>query len=236
MESVAEIRGLKKYFGDKLVLDIPELTLYRGLRYALIGPNGSGKTTLLRILAGIFPPDEGSVSVNAASVAYMPQKPYAFKLSVLRNVELAVKSKNSRDHALKALEKVGLHDLHTRRGDSLSGGETQRMAFARVLADKHDFLLLDEPSSSADIASQVKMVEALSEYIAESPCTLFFSTHLPSQAASLADLLIILDNGRIAEMGSSEQVLYSPQSDGARLFLSHWSLKGHKNGGQNVQS
>lgn len=236
MESVAEIRGLKKYFNNNLVLDIPELTLRKGLRYAIIGPNGSGKTTLLRILAGILLPDEGSASVSAASAAYMPQKPYAFKLSVLRNVELAVKGKNRRECALKALEKVGLHDLHSRRGDSLSGGETQRMAFARVLADKHDFLLLDEPSSSADIASKVKMEEALNEYIGESPCTLFFSTHVPSQAASLADLIIILDNGRVAEMGSSEQVLYRPESDSGRLFLSHWRLGDHKNGGQNAQS
>ena len=92
MAYIAEISDLKKYYGDRLVLDIPRLTFTPARRYALIGTNGSGKTTLLRILAGILPPDEGEVIINSRTSGYMPQKPYAFNYSVLKNVSMAVKN------------------------------------------------------------------------------------------------------------------------------------------------
>lgn len=225
MAAIAEIRGLKKYYGDKLVLDIPELTIEEGTRYAVIGPNGSGKSTLLRILAGIIAPDEGSINVLTDSMGYMPQKPYAFGLSVLRNVELAVKDKKKkRASALAALEEVGLDGMSLQKGDRLSGGETQKMAFARILSDPRKFLLLDEPTAAADIESSVNMEIALEKYLRETGCTLLFTTHMPSQAAALAQEVLMLEKGRITERGKAGQMLYDPQSESARLFLSHWRL------------
>lgn len=225
MAQIAEIHNLKKYYSGKAVLDISELYLEKGTSYAVIGPNGSGKTTLLRILAGILQPDEGSVHIMTNSIGYMPQKPYAFSFSVRRNVRLAVQDKKDADSkALRALEKVGLGSMAECRGDRLSGGETQRMAFARILSDFRELILLDEPTSAADIEGTVKMEEALSEYVRETGCTLLFTTHMPSQAAALAQKVIFIENGQIAEIGEAKQVLFSPVSKSAGLFLSHWRL------------
>lgn len=225
MNSIVEMRSLKKYYGGRAVLDIPELVLERGKRYAFIGPNGSGKTTLLRILAGVIAPDEGEARVIAESVGYMPQKPYAFGFSVRRNVELANRDgKTARTASEAALEKVGLSHLARQKGDRLSGGETQRMAFARILAQKHELALMDEPTAATDIQAGIKMENALDEYLRETGCTLIFTTHAPSQAASMADEVFILEDGKIVEHGEAKQVLYEPRSESAKLFLSNWRL------------
>jgi len=225
MAPIAEIRNLKVRYGGRTVLDIPELTLEKGVRYALIGPNGSGKTTLLRILAGVIKPGEGNAKVLTNSIGYMPQKPYAFGFSVSRNVELAIRNKEGANaQALEALEKVGLSSMAARKGDRLSGGETQRMAFARILAEPRELILLDEPTAAADIEGSVRMELALFEYIRDTGCSFLFSTHMPSQAAAIAQKIIMMEGGRISELGDSEQVLYNPSSESARLFLSHWRL------------
>ena len=109
VEAAAEIKNLKHCYGERTVLDLPALRLEKGLRYAVIGANGSGKSTLLRILAGVISPSEGTVDTGRQSLAFMPQKPYAFDLSVLKNVELAVRDKSrSKANAEKALKAVGL--------------------------------------------------------------------------------------------------------------------------------
>lgn len=226
MISIAEIHDLKKFYGNRVVLDIPELFIEKGVRYAVIGPNGSGKTTLLRILAGIITPDVGILELKTCSVSYMPQYPYAFGFSVRRNVELAIKDrKSARTGALAALDKVGLAYLAEQKGDRLSGGETQKMAFARIIAENHDFILMDEPMSSADIEGSLKMEQALTNYLIGKDSTLIFSTHMPSQAADLAQRIIFMENGRIEELGEVKQVLYTPKSERARQYLSHWRIE-----------
>lgn len=220
-----QIVKLKKYYSSRLVLDIPELTFEKGKRYALIGANGSGKSTLLRILAGVITEYDGAVSVNTGSVGFMPQKPYAFGFSVRNNVELAVKDKRlAKKNARKALEITGLSHMLSQRGNALSGGETQRMAAARILADDRELILLDEPTAAMDIEGGEKIGLALLEYAENKGCTMVFSTHAPTEAAMLAQEVILLSNGRIAEQGSVQQVLYNPESEDARKFLSHWRL------------
>jgi len=104
------------------------------------------------------------------------------------------------------------------------GDKAERMAFARILADPRELILLDEPTAAADIEGTVQMEQALDEYVRETGCTLLFTTHMPSQAAALAQEIILLEGGRIAEKGLTEQVLNSPVNERARLFLSHWRL------------
>ena len=225
MEYIAEIRGLKKYYGGRLALDIPELLLEKGKSYALIGVNGCGKTTLLRILAGVLPPDEGEVVVKTAQVGYMPQRPYAFGYTVQKNVALAVRDKTLRQtRAAQALADVGLEALSKKRGDALSGGEAQRMAFARILAADSELVLLDEPTASADIAAGERLEKALADYLAAGERSLVFATHTPLQAASLAREIILLDGGKIAERGEAQKLLHCPETDCAKSFLSHWRL------------
>lgn len=222
---MVELCGLKKSFGGKTALDISELLLQRGLRYAIIGPNGSGKSTLLRILAGVLKPDGGIIKINTDSVSYMPQKPYNFGFSVEKNVSLTIKNKeNRKERTAAAVQSVGLSELSARSGARLSGGEAQRMAFARILADDGQLILMDEPTSAADLEGTERMERALLEHVKKTGATLIFTTHTPTQAAELADIIIVLDKGKIVEQGKAAQVLYTPASPAATAFLSHWRL------------
>ena len=193
----------------------------------LLGANGSGKSTLLGILAGIIPPDAGMVASEAAraDTAYLPQVPYAFDLTVLQNVMLPLGGgRAARDTALAALARVGLTALASARANRLSGGETQRMALARVLARPHRLLLLDEPTSAADVQANDCVEQALLDYCAEHGCTLVVSSHAPGQARRLGTRAVLLDGGRIAEQGAVDDVLLRPQNARARAFLDHWRV------------
>lgn len=223
-----ELLGIQKSYGERLALDIPTFSFDDGGRYVLVGPNGSGKTTLLRILAGTLRPDAGSIrygDVKKSEIGYLPQKPYAFDRSVLENVLLALGSgAEAKKSALAALERVGLGHLARARGNRLSGGETQRMALARLIAKPYKVLLLDEPTAAADIQANDLMERALLEYAEKTGCTLIVSSHAPSQAMRLGHTVLALEGGRISEFGSAEQVLQNPQQESTREFLRHWRI------------
>lgn len=220
------VQNVRVQAGGRPILDIPLLEFEEGKRYGLIGENGSGKTTLLRVLAGTLQPTQGKVTQqNPDGVGYMPQSPYAFSFSVLRNVEMALEnSPERRDNAVRALEVVGMRNFLAARGNKLSGGEAQRMAVARMIAKPRKLLLLDEPTSSTDIRGTDAIENTLLEYTQETRCTLIFSTHSPAQVLRLAEEVIFLDQGRILEKGSARDVLENPQTESARLFLQHWRI------------
>ena len=116
------VRDVLVQVGGRVILDIPLLKFEEGRRYGLIGENGSGKTTLLRVLAGTLLPTQGQVTrQNPNSLGYMPQAPYAFSFSVLRNVEMALENTpERRDNAVRALEAVGMRNFLAARGDRKS--------------------------------------------------------------------------------------------------------------------
>ena len=220
--------NITKHFGKRAVLQIESLTFQSNVRYALLGANGSGKSTLLRILAGTLPADSGIVQTDGLQpldIGYLPQTPYAFIGTVLQNVAMALPRDTKTDEAaMQVLESVGMHHLAPERGNRLSGGETQRMALARILAVRRRLLLLDEPTSCADIAGIDLAEDALRRYCAQFPCTVVFSTHSPAQAARLADEIVFLDKGIVAESGPANRLLTNPKSEQMKSFLSHWKI------------
>jgi len=219
-------RNILVKVGGREILDIPLLEFEEGKRYGLIGENGSGKTTLLRVLAGTLKPTQGEVTPqHLDDFGYMPQSPYAFSFSVLRNVEMALENTpERRDNAVRALEAVGMRNFLAARGNKLSGGEAQRMAVARMIARPRKLLLLDEPTSSTDIRGTDSIENTLLDYARNSGCTLIFSTHSPAQALRLAQEVIFLHQGKILEKGPALEVLENPQTESARLFLQHWRI------------
>jgi tungstate transport system ATP-binding protein len=221
-----ELHHIIKTAGGRTLLNIPRLAFAEGRRCALIGENGSGKTTLLRLMAGTLKPDSGSlVNLPQQGMGYMPQSPYAFSFSVQRNVEMSLAGdEKMEEKALAALREVGLATLAQARGHKLSGGEAQRMAFARMIARPRPLLLLDEPTSSTDIRGMDRIEALLLRYAAQVGCTVIFSTHSPAQALRLAEEVVFLENGRVVEQGPAARVLKKPQAESTRLFLQHWRI------------
>jgi ABC-type Fe3+/spermidine/putrescine transport system ATPase subunit len=223
--------NVKKVHGERVVLDIDKLNFDSGKIYAVLGPNGSGKTTMLRIIAGIDELYSGKITYNnneefpVNEVSYMPQKPYMFDVSVLKNVLLGLgKKKADFSEAEKALEFVSMKDFSNARAVSLSGGEAQRVALARTLVLGRKLVLLDEPASAADMPGTRLIEEYIKNSCREYDSTVIFSTHSPSQALKIADELIFLWNGRVVESGKTAIVLESPQSDEVREFLMNWRI------------
>ena len=221
-----ELIHITKKIAGRKILNIPQLTFTEGRRYALIGENGSGKTTLLRIMAGVLKADTGRlVNIPMDNMGYMPQSPYAFSFSVQKNVAIALdNSTDAVNQALIALKAVGLSSLAAVRGNKLSGGETQRMAFARMIVTPRKLILLDEPTSAMDIKGIDQIEALLLHYASQTGCTIIFSTHSPAQALRLAEWVVFLDQGKIAEQGPAKKVLKQPHNESAKLFLQHWKI------------
>ena len=222
------LSGIRKEYGGRCVLEVGALRFDPGKRYALLGANGSGKSTLLKILAGIVTPTAGTVNssiTDKKSMGYMPQKPYGFSFSVLKNVVMAIDDCPERTEMAKtAIDTVGMSELINADASRLSGGETQRVAFARMISLRRKLLILDEPTASTDLKGIDLVEDALLKYCGENECTVILATHSPAQAMRLADEVIFLHNGIIAEQGETGRVLGEPQSEEARSFLDHWRL------------
>lgn len=224
------VNKVKKYAGKRCIVDVPNLTIVKNERVALIGANGSGKTTLLRILAGTVEADEGKVTIESPGISpyYMPQISFGFAMSVLNNLKTSLPKGMSKEEKQKAisdtLKLLDLEALAKKRGSRLSGGETQRMALARLLITPKKLLLLDEPSSAADIKGIDLIETALLKFCKTNGTTLVMATHSPKQALNIATRVVLLQGGEIAESGAPEELLKNPQTEWGKQFMEHWRV------------
>ncbi len=215
-----EINNLKKYYGERTVLDIPSLTINDGEMLAVAGANGSGKTTLLKILGGIIKTSEGSFVVPE-KILYMPQNSYAFHGDLIKNILIGGAD---RSRAFEMLDKLELTHLAKKKAKSLSGGELQRLSLCRVLSKSCDLLLLDEPTSACDATGAELVIKAVTEYKEKTGCTVIISTHSPLLAMNASERLIILNSGKIDADGSPEETLAHPGSQWAKSFVAGWKI------------
>lgn len=215
--------NITKTYSGRRVLDIKELYIEKGERVALTGANGSGKSTLLKILAGAIKSDTGTLEVKG-TVLYMPQRILPFDMSVLKNVTYSLKGnkKENEEKAMEALKKTGLCHLYNKNALSLSGGEAARLSLARILVRECDILLLDEPTGAVDVEGTLIIEKALEDYACECKCSLIAATHSPLQAKRLADRVIMLEKGFVAEDTSPEKLLKSPSTDFGKKFVDMW--------------
>jgi sulfate transport system ATP-binding protein len=227
-----QLSGINKQFGEFKAIDNIGLDIQSGELLALLGPSGSGKTTLLRIIAGLEQADAGSVLFDGIDMVNTPLRErqigfvfqhYAlFKHMTLReNVSFGLRVKSRRfrssgaairaraDELLKLVQLAGLEDRYPHQ---LSGGQRQRVALARALAIDPKVLLLDEPFGALDAKVRKELRQWLRELHQQTGVTTIFVTHDQEEALELADRVVIMQNAKIAQLGSVDQVYEQPAS------------------------
>lgn len=225
-DPIVKVEKLRKYYGGKLVLDIPHLELDKGDIYALVGPNGSGKTTLLKIIGLLERPEEGNIYYSGNKVDYTPdnifrlrremtlvmQDPVLFKTTVYKNVAYGLKMRSVGKKIIdsevsKALELVGLPNFQGRKASSLSSGEAQRVAIARAIVLKPKLLLLDEPTANVDKMNTQAIELLLKKLHQTEGTTIVLTTHDLSQAYRMTTKVISLLDGKMIGV-NPENVFY----------------------------
>ena len=213
-----ELKNLKKTYDQRTVLDLDSLCLERNRVLALLGPNGAGKTTLLEILAFLARPNSGDIWFDSEKVNFIrgklmdlrkkvvlvQQQPILFSTTVSKNVEFPLKIRNTpkakRERIIEELlDLVGMKTFRHATAHKLSGGETQRVAIARALACNPEVILMDEPTASVDVENQITIERIIREINREKRISVIFTTHNMIQASKLADEIVFLYEGRIAQ-------------------------------------
>ena len=184
--------AIRKTYKGRLVLDMPSLDLEVGKVYSIVGANGSGKSTFAKILAGITDADEGEGAL--ADVGYMAQKSYAFNMSLEKNILI---NGDDKERCKKLMEVLNISHLACNKAKTLSGGETAKMALARIMMKDYKVLILDEPTAAMDRESVSLAEELIKEYCKQTQCVTILITHSLEQARRMSDEIIEIDYGKI---------------------------------------
>ena len=235
-----KINNISSAYGKKVVLTDVSFTVKKGEVVSLVGPSGSGKSTLLRVLVGLTAPTGGSVTLQNDKINYKSKK--SLKLSrdrmaivfqqynlfqnmdVMRNVTIApimIKKRGRAEVENEArilLEQVGLSDKLSAYPDELSGGQQQRVAIARALALKPDLLLLDEVTSALDPELVTEVLDTILK-LASGGMTMIIVSHEMGFVREISDQVIMMDEGRIVEIGLPDEIFDNPKTQRARDFF-----------------
>ncbi|HHX74712.1 MAG TPA: phosphate ABC transporter ATP-binding protein [Firmicutes bacterium] len=233
-----EIRNLAKCYGTKKVLQLDALQLAQGKITGIIGPSGAGKSTLLRLINLLEAPTEGEIHFFGSPVpenrpdrlvlqrrmTMVFQKPVLLNRSVWDNIAYGLQARslplreiNRRVEA--ALEMIGLAAQGKQRAVTLSGGEAQRVAFARASVLRPEILLLDEATANLDPANVELLEKMILSLQKEAGTTVILVTHNLFQARRLADELVFLYQGRLVEAGPTEKFFSSPEKAETKAFV-----------------
>ncbi len=245
MGVVAEVKEAVKRFpapegGEITALDNLSLSIQQGQFVTLLGPSGCGKTTLLRVISGFEELDSGQVYIDGMPVARVPpyRRPvntvfqnYALfpHLTVSGNVsyglEMAGVARPERDRRVaEALEQVGLEGFGRRKPNQLSGGQQQRVALARAIINRPKLLLLDEPLSALDRNLRQSMQLELKSLQHDLGICFLFVTHDQEEALTMSDQVVVLNHGRIEQVGPPEVLYHHPKTRFVAQFVGDGTL------------
>ena len=232
---IIEIKNVSKSFGDKCILDNVSTYVRKGEFVTILGPSGCGKTTLLRILAGFAQADKGEVCINGKDITNTPPhlrpvntvfQRYALfpHLDVYENIAFGLKLQNMpsdeiNKRVMKVLKMVSMTDYEDRDVESLSGGQQQRVAIARAIANQPKVLLLDEPLAALDLKMRKDMQIELKEMHKQLGITFIYVTHDQEEALTLSDTIIVMNEGKIQQIGTPTDIYNEPQNSFVADFI-----------------
>jgi spermidine/putrescine transport system ATP-binding protein len=232
-KTILEVRQLVKEFPGQRALDGISLSVPQGSFFSLLGPSGCGKTTTLRLIAGFELPTSGDILLNGDIVndrkAYERRVSTVFQnyalfphLTARANIEFGLKRQGQTNFASRVedvLKLVGLASKENRKPAQLSGGERQRVALARSLVLEPEVLLLDEPLAALDPKLRKQMRVELKAIQRRAGITFLLVTHDQEEALSMSDQLAVMNEGRIEQVGSPEEVYFHPRTKFVAGFL-----------------
>lgn len=229
------IENLKKIFEENRGIEKIDFSIEKGELISLVGPSGCGKTTLLNIIGGFLKPDNGKIYLEDKDITDIPPEKrdistvfqsYALfpHMNVLENIKYGLKykkltKKEQNELALEYLKIVGLDGYEKKSIQELSGGQQQRVALARALVLYPKILLLDEPFSNLDAKLKISMREELKELQKNLKISMIFVTHDQEEALSISDKVVVMNNGKIGQIGTPEEIYYSPINEYVANFI-----------------
>lgn len=225
-KKLIELQGISVSFDDEKVLDDISLSIADGEFVTLLGPSGCGKTTTLRIIAGFLEPDEGRVCFEGKEINGVPPhkrqvntifQRYALfpHYNVFDNIAYGLKVRHVpkdeiRSRVSAMLKMVNLEGFEHRRVSKLSGGQQQRVAIARAVINHPRVLLLDEPLAALDLKLRKDMQKELKNIQKQLGITFIFVTHDQEEALSMSDTVVVMDNGRVQQIGTPTDIYNEP--------------------------
>ncbi len=232
---IIEIKNVSKSFGDKVILDDVSISIKKGEFVTILGPSGCGKTTLLRILAGFGSADSGDVLINGENITDVPPhlrpvntvfQRYALfpHLDVYENIAFGLKLQKTPVDEIdkkvrKVLKMVSMTDYEDRDVESLSGGQQQRVAIARAIVNQPKVLLLDEPLAALDLKMRKDMQIELKEMHRKLGITFVYVTHDQEEALTLSDTIVVMNEGKIQQIGTPTDIYNEPQNSFVADFI-----------------
>lgn len=234
-DAIIEIEHLSKAFGNTVVLDDINLSIKKGEFVTLLGPSGCGKTTLLRHIAGFYKVEEGKILMEGKDISEIPPfkrelntvfQRYALfpQLDVFDNIAFGLKLKKLPEDEInkrvkKMLKMVSMTGYEDRDVNSLSGGQQQRVAIARALVNYPKVLLLDEPLAALDLKMRKDMQIELKEIHRKLGITFIYVTHDQEEALTLSDTIVVMNRGRILQIGTPTDIYNEPVNSFVADFI-----------------
>ncbi len=234
------VKNLNKRFGDFIAVDDVSFEVNSGELVALLGPSGSGKSTILRIIAGLETPDSGEIyltgqdvtrlSIQKRQIGFVFQHYALFKhMNIEKNIAFGLEvqkreKKYIKDRVNELIELVKLQGYNHHYPDQLSGGQRQRVALARALATEPKVLLLDEPFGALDAKVRDNLAQWLKEFHNKLNITSIFVTHDQNEAIEISDKIVVINRGRVEQIGQAREVYEHPASKFVASFIGQVNL------------
>ncbi|KQL36415.1 spermidine/putrescine ABC transporter ATP-binding protein [Bacillus sp. FJAT-25509] len=235
MKNIIEIEQVEKKFSENNVISPLSLEIFSGEFLTILGPSGCGKTTLLRMIAGFEEPSSGVIKLNGEAINSLPPykrdmnlvfQHYALfpHMNVERNIQFGLKMKGisleeQKVRANEAMRLTQLTEFRNRKPSQLSGGQQQRVAIARAIVNNPKVLLLDEPLGALDFKLRKDLQRELKNLQRELGITFIYVTHDQEEAMSMSDRIVVMNNGKIEQIGTPKEIYQDPASKFVATFI-----------------